>query len=236
MRLLSWVSLPREPRRRFCLLLASCMVLLCAIPCPRAAEDPPAEGEDYVPVPGVDWIAGDCDRSGDLDLGDIMSILGHLFFGKPNSVCQASCDVNLDYDLDAADAIFLLSYIFIDGRKPPFLRDPLEVCDGQDNDCDGRVDEACVKQPTGAVTLRWRPVTRDVEGNPEKVKGYRVYYGTEPDFYPFYRDAGSSPQFHAIGLVPGSTYYFVVTAYDSNGNESGFSAVAAAVAQEQRKP
>ena len=37
-------------------------------------------------------------------------------------------------------------------------------------------------------------------------------------------DAGSTPAYTVSGLSSGRTYYFAVTAYDSNGNESEYSA------------
>ena len=50
--------------------------------------------------------------------------------------------------------------------------------------------------------------------------GYKVYYGTEPGVYYTSFDVGNVTEYEVSGLTIGTTYYFVVTAYDDNGNES----------------
>jgi fibronectin type 3 domain-containing protein len=58
--------------------------------------------------------------------------------------------------------------------------------------------------------------------------GYRVYYGTASGSYQQSRGsgiiAGNSTRYAVTGLAGGRTYYFAVTAYDSAGNESAYSA------------
>ncbi len=53
--------------------------------------------------------------------------------------------------------------------------------------------------------------------------GYRVYYGFQSGQYGTPRDVGNTTSYQ--GSVPddGTTYYIAVTAYDTSGNESGFS-------------
>jgi membrane-bound inhibitor of C-type lysozyme len=54
--------------------------------------------------------------------------------------------------------------------------------------------------------------------------GYRVYYGTASKTYtasPI--NVGKTTQYTVNNLTSGTTYYFAVTAYDTAGNESGFS-------------
>lgn len=52
--------------------------------------------------------------------------------------------------------------------------------------------------------------------------GYKVYYGTASRSYGSPTDVGNKTTFTVTGLN-GQTYYFAVTAYDTAGNESGYS-------------
>jgi phosphodiesterase/alkaline phosphatase D-like protein len=54
--------------------------------------------------------------------------------------------------------------------------------------------------------------------------GYKVYFGTSSRSYGTPVDVGNQTAFTVAGLNNGQTYYFAVTAYDSSGNESGYSA------------
>ena len=49
--------------------------------------------------------------------------------------------------------------------------------------------------------------------------GYKVYYGTTPGVYTSLV-VGDVNSYQIVGLTKGQTYYFTVTAYDTNGNES----------------
>jgi hypothetical protein len=53
--------------------------------------------------------------------------------------------------------------------------------------------------------------------------GYKLYVGTASGTYGAPVDVGNITTFKVIGLVKGKTYYFVVTAYDTAGNESDYS-------------
>ena len=55
------------------------------------------------------------------------------------------------------------------------------------------------------------------------VVGYRLYQGGESLVYTNVVDVGNATLATITALVPGSTYYFAVTAYDSSGLESAFS-------------
>lgn len=82
------------------------------------------------------------------------------------------------------------------------------------------------------VTLKW-------EANTEPdLAGYKIYYDTDSG-EPYYGDSTngrspvvlklddlkdvSNPEYTMIGLNQDSRWYFVVTAYDTEGLESGFS-------------
>ena len=67
------------------------------------------------------------------------------------------------------------------------------------------------------VTLAW-------DANSESdLGGYRVHYGTSSTSYSVHIDVNKATTYTVTGLAAGQTYYFAATAYDTSGNESGFS-------------
>ena len=72
---------------------------------------------------------------------------------------------------------------------------------------------------SSSLTLTWN-------GNTEKdLAGYKVYRATSSGAYgaPIAAIPGNTPSYTATGLEFGTTYFFVVTAYDIAGNESAYS-------------
>jgi hypothetical protein len=67
------------------------------------------------------------------------------------------------------------------------------------------------------VTIAWD------KNQDDDVAGYRVYYGTTSGQYTTMISVGSNTSCTINNLEPGRTYYFVATAYDFSGNESGYS-------------
>jgi len=55
------------------------------------------------------------------------------------------------------------------------------------------------------------------------VIGYRLYYGGASGSYTNVIEVGNVTSNTVAGLAPGATYFFAVTAYDANGNESAYS-------------
>jgi len=53
--------------------------------------------------------------------------------------------------------------------------------------------------------------------------GYRLHYGTATGVYLFHLNIGNVSSHILQGLVNGMIYYVVITAYDANGHESGYS-------------
>ncbi len=68
-----------------------------------------------------------------------------------------------------------------------------------------------------SIDLEWDPNTE-----PE-VAGYKIYWGTSAGNYPFSKDVGKNTTCTISGLDEGKIYYFAATAYDGDGNESGYS-------------
>jgi len=67
------------------------------------------------------------------------------------------------------------------------------------------------------VELAWNP------NDEPDLAGYRVYYANSGDNYDCCVDVGNQTSCVVSGLTEGAIYRFVATAYDGNGNESGFS-------------
>jgi hypothetical protein len=68
-----------------------------------------------------------------------------------------------------------------------------------------------------SVTLAWDPSTGS------EVAGYRLYEGGASKAYTNTIDTGNVTTQSVSGLTAGGTYFFAVTAYDTNGLESDFS-------------
>jgi hypothetical protein len=67
------------------------------------------------------------------------------------------------------------------------------------------------------VQLEWSP------SDCYQVTGYKIHYGTGSGSYSKVVDVGPVTHHTLFGLDDYTTYYFAATAYDSNGNQSGFS-------------
>lgn len=73
---------------------------------------------------------------------------------------------------------------------------------------------------TPSVTLQWAGPTAYVDATNLTVSGYKIYYGTEPGNYNTVLNVGNVTSFTVPNLTANTTYYFVVTAYDTAGVES----------------
>ncbi len=74
------------------------------------------------------------------------------------------------------------------------------------------------------VTLLWDAPTTNEEGAPlDDLAGYRLYYGTSTGNYTESFDVANVTQYTVGNLPTGLYYYFAVTAYDTQGNESAYS-------------
>lgn len=73
------------------------------------------------------------------------------------------------------------------------------------------------------VDLKWDPPLTDNGTPATNVGGYKVYRGTSPKSYSQSFNAGTVTSYTDSSLIDGTTYYFAVTAYDNNGEESDYS-------------
>ena len=81
---------------------------------------------------------------------------------------------------------------------------------------------------TGATasqaTLSWAPTTTYSNGSPvTSLGGYKIHTGTASGNYSRTETVGNQTSWTVADLADGATYYFAVSAYDSNGNESSLS-------------
>ena len=83
----------------------------------------------------------------------------------------------------------------------------------------------------GSATLTWQPPTQRTDGTPlTDLAGYKVYWGTAPnDFSSSITISNPGISTYVIENLTPATWYFVATAVDSKGLESGFSNVASKV-------
>jgi hypothetical protein len=81
----------------------------------------------------------------------------------------------------------------------------------------------------GDVSLAWDPSTS------EGVVGYKVHHGSAPGAYSSFHTVTNQTAFTVTGLAAG-TYYFAVTAFDANGNESGYSNEVSTVVADNTPP
>ena len=70
------------------------------------------------------------------------------------------------------------------------------------------------------VTLEW-----DANSEPN-ISGYNVYHGDASRDYDVTLDVGNWTSVTIADLIDNETYYFAVTAYNSDGDESGYSSEA----------
>lgn len=68
---------------------------------------------------GSDFIRGDVDNDGGLNLADAISALEYLYAGGTEPTCLDSVDVNDDGFLDISDPLFLILYLFTGASSPP---------------------------------------------------------------------------------------------------------------------
>jgi len=78
---------------------------------------------------------------------------------------------------------------------------------------------------TASITLGWLPPTQNSDGSPiTNLAGYKIHYGTTSSDYSktiALQNAGLTR--YVVDNLPSGTYYFAITAYNSQGVESALS-------------
>jgi hypothetical protein len=79
--------------------------------------------------------------------------------------------------------------------------------------------------PIKKTIILWDAPTTNVDGTPlTDLMGYKVYCGNATGNYTIIKDVSDVTQYLLTNLfTTGVTYYCVITAYDSFGNESDYS-------------
>ena len=76
----------------------------------------------------------------------------------------------------------------------------------------------------GEAILSWNPSTTNADGTPlTNLTGYKVYQGTATGTYGVSVGVGNVTTYTVTNLSEAVTYYFAVTAYNTVGDESGYS-------------
>lgn len=70
-------------------------------------------------VASVEFVRGDANTDGSVDISDAIYLLRHLFHGTPVTLnCPASADTDHNARLDLTDAVALVTYLFQGGKRP----------------------------------------------------------------------------------------------------------------------
>ena len=67
----------------------------------------------------AEFIRGDADGSGVVDLTDAVQVLAYLFTGDPPPSCPDAADANDDGEIDLADPVVTLFFLFAGAAMPP---------------------------------------------------------------------------------------------------------------------
>ncbi len=70
-------------------------------------------------APGRQYVRGDTNADGNVDISDGVAILEFLFTGTKSIACRDAANANDDGDVNVSDTIYLLSYLFGGGAPVP---------------------------------------------------------------------------------------------------------------------
>lgn len=89
----------------------------------------PVQTSGAIDIAGFDFVRGDCDLSGSVNLADVILIFNFLFpqgGSPPMFQCMGACDTNDDDTYNLSDPVFLLNATF--GQPPIPLVAPYPDC------------------------------------------------------------------------------------------------------------
>ena len=94
----------------------------------RLPNWPVEEGEETPPgsvhvvygiPPSVEFVRGDADSDGELNITDAVYTLSFLFLGGAFPTCEDAADVDDLGTVELTDAVYLLDHLFLGGAPPP---------------------------------------------------------------------------------------------------------------------
>jgi len=96
------------------------------------------------------------------------------------------------------------------------LTGALTACGGDESPADGSA--LGTSTVNGSTTLSWMPPTRNDDGTPLTLTGYRIYWGHSEGHYP-HSVTVNNPGLnrYVVEQLTPATYYFVATALSSDG-------------------
>ena len=104
----------------------------------------------------------------------------------------------------------------------------ISVSDGQASANLAAFSISVVAVASGSATLNWNAPTTNTDGSAlTDLAGYKIYWGTAQGNYPNTQTlTGTGVQTYVVSQLTPATWFFVVTAFDAQGNESTYSNVA----------
>ncbi|MEM7235476.1 MAG: IPT/TIG domain-containing protein, partial [Planctomycetota bacterium] len=73
---------------------------------------------EFIPE-GTNFVRGDANLDGTVDISDPVGILDSLFLGTGDLACPLSADANASRAVDLSDAVSILDYLFLQGEAIP---------------------------------------------------------------------------------------------------------------------
>ena len=124
--------------------------------------------------PSVDFVRGDPNADGSINIGDAIFVLSYLFSGGPCD-CKDAADINDDERIDISDPIALLGYLFGGGPPPP---PPFGECGLDLTGTEDYVARADDLIHCAAYTPCGNTIDTDNDGLPDY---YEQQFGTSPN-------------------------------------------------------
>jgi hypothetical protein len=82
-------------------------------------SDGSGSGRDYATIKYVQFLCGDVNKDGVVNIADVVYLINYLFIGGPAPVPILQVgDVNQDGVVNSADIVYLINYLFIGGPAP----------------------------------------------------------------------------------------------------------------------
>ena len=83
------------------------------------ASDGILQDLDTLNILVINFIRGDCDGNGRIELADVVYLINHIFLGGPAPIPPVAGDANANGSTTLADVIYLANYLFKGGPPPP---------------------------------------------------------------------------------------------------------------------